>query len=171
MYVSLDLIKRHLNIDSTFTEDDEYLTMLEGVAEKTIQRNICCVLKDMEDGEGKIPSPLCQAILLYVGLLYNSREAVAYGGNPVEVPYTFNYLLGLFKNYSDTTSDDFINSILDDLASATLLVDENGEVIKYGNEGSVIIDTELKSKAVDRVASQTEIDENGNYITGNIERI
>ena len=164
-YVSVDTLKHHLNIDAEFTEDDEYLAILEDVAEKTVARNICCVLADMEDGEGKIPSPLCQAIMLYAGVLYNSREAVAFGGSPVTVPLTFDYLIGLYKNYSDTTSDHFVYSILDDLALATELDKENKDTY-----GDVIIDTDLKKKALDRIAAGTEIDENGNYVT-NIDRI
>lgn len=96
-YITVEICKKHLNLDTDFTDDDTYIDILIGVAEKTIQRNICCVLSDMEDGEGNIPSPLCQAIMLYVGVLYNSREAVSYGANPVPVPYTFDYLIGLYK--------------------------------------------------------------------------
>lgn len=165
-YVSVDTLKHHLNIDAEFTEDDEYLAILEDVAEKTVARNICCVLADMEDGEGKIPSPLCQAIMLYAGVLYNSREAISYGGSPVQVPLTFDYLIGLYKNYADTTSDHFVYSILDDLALATDMIQDSTK----DTYGDVVIDTDLKRKAVDRIAQGTEIDENGNYTT-NIERI
>lgn len=167
MYVNVDLLKKHLNIDPEFTDDDEYLEILEGVAEKTIQRHICCVLSDMEDGGGNIPSPLRHAIMLYVGLLYNSRESVSYGGTPVEVPYTYDYLINLYKNYSDTTSDDFINGVLDDLAQATMLMDKESD----RHFTNVVIDTDLKRKVVDRIAQGTRIDDDGNYITGNIERI
>ena len=167
MYNSLSLIKKHLNIDSEFTEDDTYLEVLEDVAEKTIQRNICCVLSDLEDGEGNIPSPLCQAILLYVGVLYNSREAISYGGSPVEVPYTLNYLIGLYKNYADTTSDEFVCDVLTDLAKAAILIDTDQEE-ELGDRGNLVIDA--RDRAIQRIARNTEIDENGN-LTVNIERI
>lgn len=171
MYIDVDLLKRHLNIDSEFTEDDDYLELLIDVAEKTVQRNICCVLADMEDGDGQIPSPLRQAILLYCGVLYNSRESVTYGGSPVEVPYTFNYLIGLYKNYSDTTSDEFIDSVLDDLARITELVDTNEEIAQgLGNRGDLVVNNELRNKAVERIASSVTIDEDGN-MTVDIERI
>lgn len=169
MYVSVALIKKHLNIDTEFTDDDEYLGILEDVAEKTVQRHICCVLSEMEDSEGNIPSPLCQAILLYVGVLYNSRESVAYGGSPVNVPYTYQYLIDLYKNYSDTTSDDFINSVLDDLASIALIVDTDEE-LQYGTYGSLVINNESRKKAVENIINSTTIDENGN-LTVNVERI
>ena len=141
MYNSLTLIKKHLNIDSSFTDDDEYLCVLEDVAEKAIQRNICCVLADLEDGEGKIPSPLCQAVLLYVGVLYNSREAISYGGSPVEVPYTLNYLVSLYKNYADNNSDNYTWSVLDDLARALTLIDTPEELV-IGDDGHLVIDTD-----------------------------
>lgn len=169
MYVSVNLLKKHLNIDQDFHGDDEYLAILSEVAEKTVQRHVCCVLKSLEDEEGHIPAPLCQAIMLYAGVLYNSRESVAFGGSPVDIPHTYEYLISVYKNYSDTTSDDFVNSVIDDLGKVIMIIDTDPE-LKYGTYGNLVINNELQKKTIQKMAEDATIDENGNLVT-NIERI
>ena len=169
MYATVELLKKHLNIDTEFTDDDQYLALLSQVAEKTVQRHVCCVLSEMEDEEGHIPTPLLQAILLYAGVLYNSRESVAFGGNPVDIPHTYEYLVNLYKNYSDTTSDDFVASVLADLASLALIVDTPQEE-QYGDYGNLVINNESQKKAVQNIVNNTSIDANGNLVA-NVERI
>lgn len=99
MYIDLQTIKKHLNIDTEFTEDDDYLMMLEGVAEISVEKHIDKKLTQLEDGEGNLPSPLKQAMLLFIGNMYLSRESVTFG-NAVEIPLSYNYLLDLYKDYS-----------------------------------------------------------------------
>lgn len=99
MYIDLETIKKHLNIDSEFTEDDDYLMMLEGVAEISVEKHIDKSLAELDDGEGDLPSPLKQAMLLFIGNMYLSRESVTFG-NAVEIPLSYNYLLDLYKDYS-----------------------------------------------------------------------
>lgn len=99
MYIDLNTIKKHLNIDTEFTEDDDYLMMLEGVAEISVEKHIDKSLTELDDGEGNLPSPLKQAMLLFIGNMYLSRESVTFG-NAVEIPLSYNYLLDLYKDYS-----------------------------------------------------------------------
>ena len=40
MYIQLYQIKKHLNINEDFHDDDEYLMSLEEVAEKVVEANI-----------------------------------------------------------------------------------------------------------------------------------
>ena len=48
---------------------------------------------------GELPPAVKAAILLLVGNLYANREPVAYTAVN-KVPYTFDYLISLYKNYS-----------------------------------------------------------------------
>ena len=80
MYILLDDAKRHLNVDKDFRDDDKYIASLIDVAEKVVERNIDINLKELEDGDGDIPSPLIQAMLLLVGNFYANRESVAFAG-------------------------------------------------------------------------------------------
>lgn len=98
-YVTLHRLKQHLNIEDDVFEEDDYLNHLLDVAEATVEQHICQPLEGLEDGNGYIPKPLEQAVLLYCGTLYASRENVAFGGSPQNVPFTYDYLLSMFKNY------------------------------------------------------------------------
>ena len=40
MYIQLYQVKKHLNIDEDFRDDDEYLMSLVEVAEKVVEKNI-----------------------------------------------------------------------------------------------------------------------------------
>lgn len=98
MYLSLEEIKKHLNIDADFVEDDEYLLMLEEVAENAVAIHTDNNLKDLENEEGKLPSALRHALLLLIANYYNNRESVT-NVSANNIPFSFNYLIDLFKNY------------------------------------------------------------------------
>ena len=97
-FLPLELIKKHLNIDPYFKDDDRYLMQLGEVAinviEKHIDRDLSCYL----NAAGELPAPLIQAALLMVGNLYQSRESVSFA-SAVEIPLSYTYLLDLYKNY------------------------------------------------------------------------
>lgn len=101
MYVTLAQIKKHLNIDTSFHEDDEYLVDLEQVAEKAVERHIDDNLERIfiANGGVQLPSPLVHSILILLGNLYSNRESIAYT-SLTEIPYNLTYLLDLYKNYS-----------------------------------------------------------------------
>lgn len=98
MYIYLEDAKKHLNIDQDFLDDDMYIASLIQVAEEIVQQDIDTRLVDLEDDDGDIPNPLKQAMLLLVGNFYANRESVAYA-NMVKVPYSYQYLIDLYKNY------------------------------------------------------------------------
>lgn len=97
MYVTLIEAKKHLNIDESFQDDDNYIGALIQVAEEAIAHHIDIALEDMVV-DGVLPSAIHHSILLLVGNLYANREPVAYT-SVAKVPYTLDYLLGLFKRY------------------------------------------------------------------------
>lgn len=100
-YITISEIKKHLNLDADFTDDDQYLETLILVAERAVQRHTCQVLSEIEEN-GELPKPIKHAIMLLVGDFYNSREGNAFGVTPTEIPHTYEYLLSLFKDYSPT---------------------------------------------------------------------
>lgn len=97
MYITLDTIKAHLNVDSTFHGDDVYLTLLESAAENALEIRIGRKLSDLEDESHKLPPALCHALLLVIGEWYLHRESV--GNNVKELPHAFEYLAEMFTNY------------------------------------------------------------------------
>lgn len=99
-YVELQLVKRHLNIEEEFVEDDEYINELIDAAEAVVSKDICMELKTLVDEESKkIPAPLRQCILLMVGQLYANREPVAFARSS-EVPLSYSHLVSLYRNYA-----------------------------------------------------------------------
>lgn len=165
-YITLNQLKSHLNIDSDFTADDSLLEMYGDVAEAVVQRHLCILLSELVDGGGVLPPPVQQAILFYAGNLYNARESVSFGTAPTNIPFTYQYLLDLYKNYADTTSDEFIESALDRLAQATFLSDTPEEEA-HAPFGDVAVTTE--DRAIQHLAENTTVDENGFNVT--IDRI
>lgn len=96
MYVTLDIAKKHLNVEADFADDDEYITHLIEVAEDVVGRELCKPLEELEDENHAIPATVMQCILLMLGNLYENREPVAFA-NAVEVPLAYRHLLGLYK--------------------------------------------------------------------------
>lgn len=97
MYITLCEAKKHLLIDNSFNQDDEYILALIDVAEDAVAININVELDSITVG-GELPPAVKAAILLLVGNLYANREPVAYT-SVNKVPYTFDYLISLYKNY------------------------------------------------------------------------
>lgn len=167
MFVSLERVKQHLNIESSYTGDDNYLNFLIEVAEGTVEKHICSNLYDLckvETGSGDgetytLPLPLQHAILLYIGDLYNSREGNAYGVSVSQVPFSYDYLLSLYKNYADTTSEAFEQSVIDD-AIAHGYFDDDGNLLIPTTEETY----GLKGRAIKRIKRTLHINNNGEIV-------
>lgn len=98
MYITIDQVKKHLNIDEDFTEDDAYLYSLIQVAEQAVEMYIDKPLSEISDENNKIPDSLRHAMLLFIGNLYDHRESTI-PLNINEVPNSFQFLLDLYQKY------------------------------------------------------------------------
>lgn len=100
MYIELNDIKKHLNIDLEFVDDDNYLEYLEQVAEDALAKHIDRNLSEVaEENGGVLPPALIHAMKLFIGDMYQSRESTAFGSSPTENPFSYRYLTGLYTNY------------------------------------------------------------------------
>lgn len=100
MYISLELAKKHLNIDSDFTEDDQYILGLIEAAEEAVKVHINDDLDTIaEKNGGCIPAPIIQAMLLQIGAMYQNREIV--GTKTSELPFNYLYLIRLYQNWNN----------------------------------------------------------------------
>lgn len=95
-YLTLTDIKKQLNIDTEFTDDDIYLTQLGDVAESIVARHIDYDLDEIVEDD-ILPSPIYQACLLMVGNLYANRESISFA-TPNKMPFSYEYLLATYKN-------------------------------------------------------------------------
>lgn len=97
MYITVEQVKKHLNIDLSFDDDNEYIESLIEVAEDAVQKNTNIALDEQEEG-GELPPSTIHSILLLIGNLYNNREATTYS-QVTEVPYAYKYLINLNRNF------------------------------------------------------------------------
>ena len=98
-YLNLSDVKSHLNIDSSFTDDDNYIQLLMAAAEEIVSRQIDQPLSMLEDNNHNIPTPLICAMYLWIGSAYAIRESVS-SVNMTVVPNGFEMLCNLYTNYS-----------------------------------------------------------------------
>jgi uncharacterized phage protein (predicted DNA packaging) len=97
-YLVLETVKKHINIDHN--DDDEYLAILMDVTENSVEIEIGEPLSGLEDGEGNLPLRLVQAMEILIAHFYLVREPVALGVSAVKIPFTFEWLISPFKNYT-----------------------------------------------------------------------
>lgn len=96
MRVTLEEVKRHLQIDVEFEGDDLYINPLIEVAEAAVANHIKC--DSLDEAFPVLPFPVKHAILLMVGNLYSNRESVAFAQS-YRVPMSYGYLLEPYVMY------------------------------------------------------------------------
>jgi hypothetical protein len=108
--IPLSLAKKHLNIETSFTDDDDYITELIDICLESIK--VYCD-QDWLDidftlpantglTELRYPEPIKWAALLMVSHLYNNREPVSFG-SAIKIPYSYELLLNPYINYNRTS--------------------------------------------------------------------
>ena len=100
-YLTLDEIKKHLNIDSAFTDDDVYLESLAAASEDVVSKYIDYPLQQLEDADGDIPKALKFAMMLWIGTIYAVRES-ATSVNTTPMPHSLEMLCDLYRDYKLT---------------------------------------------------------------------
>lgn len=98
-YLTIEEIKKHLNIEADFTDDDVYLESLANAAQSATEIYLDTPLSDYEDANGNLPRSIVQAMLLLIGTWYAIRESVSSSSMTV-VPTAFEFLCDLHRNYS-----------------------------------------------------------------------
>lgn len=100
-YLNLSLLKKHLNVDDYFTDDDTYIMSIGDVAEQIVQSHLDDKLANIvSKNDGQLPAPIRHAMLLLAANMYANREGVAYG-SVNDIPHTYEYLLSMFENFNN----------------------------------------------------------------------
>lgn len=134
-YLTLKLIKQHLNMNQDYSEEDDYLEMLGGCVEEVVEMCIDDSLEAIsEKNGGKLPLPLIQACLLVLGTYYSNRESIAYN-NTIEVPMTFTYLLNLYRNYGGMSTSTIMESLINKVAELEAYVEYDKNRKLEGKDG------------------------------------
>lgn len=103
-YLTLEEIKKHLNLDSEFIDDDAYLTALASASEDVVSKYIDYPLTQLEDSEGSLPEALKFAMLLWIGTIYSVRESVT-AVSMSTVPHSLELLCDLYRDYTINKSE------------------------------------------------------------------
>lgn len=97
--LELKTIKKHLNIDETYTADDNYIMQLCDVCYDAVERHINSNINELIHEEtNEFPPSINHAVLLLIANYYANRESVVYA-SVNEIPTSYNYLLDFFKHY------------------------------------------------------------------------
>lgn len=103
-YISLDELKKHLNIETEFTDDDTYLKHTISVAELSVI-SYCnggliptAVTDELNVETLVVPDAVKHGILLLASHLYLNRNPIAFTAT-TEIPLGFKYLLNPYRNY------------------------------------------------------------------------
>lgn len=96
-YLDLETVKQWLHIDQEFEDDDLLLYGLIDVAQAIVEKQLDTYLEDIEQ-DGKLPSPILQAMLFWIASAYDQRDSIA-SGQITEVPQTMELMINLYKNY------------------------------------------------------------------------
>ena len=122
-YLTLKLIKQHLNMNQDYSEEDDYLEMLGGCVEEVVEMCIDDSLEAIsEKNGGKLPLPLIQACLLLLGTYYSNRESIKFV-NTIEMPQSFTYLLNLYRNYGGMSTSTVMESLINKVAELEAYVE------------------------------------------------
>ena len=104
MFLELAHIKKHLNIDAEYTDDDEYILYLYDVAVDVIQKHIDITFDEIMQKEGKIPN----ALLIIVMIVASISAAAIWALIPAFFKAKFNtnpnsltYILNMYRDYSN----------------------------------------------------------------------
>ena len=94
-FVTLEMIKTHLNIEPDYHAQDDYLLHLREVAFLVVQNHICSDLATLNGNKKAIG----HALLLLIGTYYLQRESIS-TSSMKECPNTLQMILDQYKNYN-----------------------------------------------------------------------
>ena len=162
-YLTLDLIRQHLNIEQDFTEDDKYLGHLGSVVEVVVEKDIDNSLETLAELDGgELPLPLIQAMLLLLGTYYANRENIAFS-NGTEVPKTYEYLTALYRRYFKEDEGNMLTEIKEMMAKLENQVNSINEYIETDKQKTVSAGSGINVTGdLNKTVSVGDIDE-GDY--------
>ncbi len=92
----MELLKKHLVIESDYTDEDTLLTLYGNTAEESVEKELNRTWDDVREEYGSVPASLQSACLFYAAHLYRVREPVA-SVKMEKIPQTFD---ALWKPYA-----------------------------------------------------------------------
>lgn len=136
--IDLQMLKKHLNIEEDFTEDDSYLEILSNAAVNVVENYLVDNLELIaEDNGGELPSSLSLAIFIMVADWYAYRESVT-NLSVNKLPQSLMFILNQFKCYDKKTRKerrDASNEESEDDGEEEVINENENNGEENGNEG------------------------------------
>ena len=96
-YLDLDIIKKQLRMDASFTDDDDILNVYGDSAEEFTEQHLNCALDDIAaENSGSLPKNLINAMLMLVDYMYDNSGS----GESRDLPNAFWILCKPWQKYS-----------------------------------------------------------------------
>ena len=134
--IDLQLLKKHLNIEEEFTEDDTYLEMLSDSAVVFVEKYLEDSLELIaDDNGGELPPSLKLAIFILVADWYAYRESVT-NLSVNKLPNSLIFILNQFRCYDKTTRKERREEQQQDNTDDTEVVDDGNEEENNENENN-----------------------------------
>jgi hypothetical protein len=97
-YLTLEEIKKQLNVDVDFHEDDEFLELLGESVEDLTSNLIDCQLDELAAQNGCIPAGVRHAMRMLVDYVYSQQRGSS--GESNDIPNAIFTILKLYRNFN-----------------------------------------------------------------------
>ncbi len=97
-YLTLSEIKKQLNVDADFHEDDEFLELLGESVEDLTSNLIDCQLDELAAQNGCIPAGVRHAMRMLVDYVYSQQRGSS--GESNDIPNAIFTILKLYRNFN-----------------------------------------------------------------------
>lgn len=97
-YLTLEEIKKQLNVDQDYTGDDEYLTLLGESAEDMVSQLIDCDLTELFAENGEMPASIKHAMRMLVDYFYSQNRGSS--SESIDIPNAIFTILKLYRNFN-----------------------------------------------------------------------
>ena len=96
-YLTLPEIKKQLNVDADFHEDDEFLTLLGESAEDMVSQLLDCSLNELVAQNGNLPASVRHALRMLVDYMYSQNRGSS--SESIDIPNAIYTILKLYRTY------------------------------------------------------------------------
>lgn len=97
IYLSLEEIKKQLNIDPEYTGDDEFLELIGESAEDLVSQLVNCPLQEIVAQYGGMPASIRHALRMLCDWMYSQQRGSS--SEAIDIPNAIFHILKLFRDY------------------------------------------------------------------------
>lgn len=96
-YLDINEIKKQLNVDADFHEDDEFLELLGESAEDMVAQLLDCSLDELVAQNGDLPASVRHALRMLVDYMYSQNRGSS--SESIDIPNAIFTILKLYRSY------------------------------------------------------------------------